>query len=156
MVRFSVNSIGNHNLFIAHTEASLAPYTHIRITEPEDQWMHQVKADYDSLRACTPPETPILAVGREMHRARAITGCKAACYNEFWSNIFDSVYTARYEAVVEQEHPVVFCFYSPDFKTKPAYKDRHSALEEMVRTHGYREIYRAKYKYMIYIPQDNE
>jgi len=156
MVRFAVNSVGNHNLFQARTEAALAPYTHIRITETEDLWLRQLKADYDSLRACTPSETPILSVGREMHRARAVTGCEAARYNEFWSNIFDSVYTARYETVVEQESPVILCFYTPEFKTKPAYKDRHSAFEEMVRTHGYREMNRAKYKYMIYIPQNNE
>ena len=83
---------------------------------------------------------------------RAVTGCEAAKFNEFWSNIFDSVYTAKYREIIRQERPIVFCSYSPQFKTKPIYKDRESALENMLREEGYREIERSKYKYMIYIP----
>ena len=90
-----------------------------------------------------------------MHRMRAVTGCQAARYNEFWSNIFDSVYTAKYREIIEAERPIVFCSFAPNFKSKPTYKDRHSALEEMLRAEGYREIDRSKYKYMIYIPSEN-
>ena len=86
-----------------------------------------------------------------MHRIRAVTGCQAARFNEFWSNIFDSVYTSKYRPVIEAEHPVVFCSFSPKFKTKRTYKDKKSALENMLREEGYREIDRSKYKYMIYI-----
>ena len=100
-------------------------------------------------------QCPILAIGQEMHLMRAVTGCEAAKFNEFWSNIFDSVYTAKYREIIRQERPIVFCSYSPQFKTKPIYKDRESALENMLREEGYREIERSKYKYMIYIPSEN-
>ena len=86
----------------------------------------------------------------------AVTGCETAKYNEFWSNIFDSVYTARYREVILEERPVVFCFYAPGFKTKKSYKDTQSALENMLREEGYRELDRRKYKYMIYIPTDQQ
>ena len=91
-----------------------------------------------------------------MHLMRAVTGCEAAKYNEFWSNIFDSVYMAKYRDIIEAEHPIVFCSFSPQFKTKPVYQDRESALENMLREQGYREIDRSKYRYMIYIPTSND
>lgn len=149
MVRFSVNSIGDCNLRYATTETAIAPYQHIRITPQEEQWLKRIQQDYDSIAW---PNT--LALGREAHRMRAVTGCKAAMYNEFWSNIFDSVFTSKYQVIIEEQQPVVFCFYAPGFKTKPEYQDGHSALEEMLRDHGYREIDRSTYRYMIYIPND--
>ncbi len=82
---------------------------------------------------------------------RAVTGCEAARYNEFWSNIFDSVYTAKYQPIIEAEHPIVFCSFSPQFKTKPIYKDRESRLERMLLNAGYTAIDRSAYKYMIYV-----
>ena len=87
---------------------------------------------------------------------RAVTGCEAAKYNEFWSNIFDSVYTAKYRDIIVEEKPVVFCSFTPQFKTKSVYRDKESALENMLREEGYREIDRSKYNYMIYIPDDTE
>ena len=89
-----------------------------------------------------------------MHLMRAVTGCEAARYNEFWSNIFDSVYTVKYRDIIEAERPIVFCSFSPQFRFKPR-KDKESMLENMLREHGYREIDRSKYKYMIYIPQSS-
>ena len=50
----------------------------------------------------------------------------------------------------------MFCSFTPGFKTKPAYKDTQSAMENMLREDGYREIDRKKYKYMIYIPTSND
>ena len=91
-----------------------------------------------------------------MHRIRAVTGCQAARFNEFWSNIFDSVYTVKYREIIQAERPIVFCSFSPKFKTKKTYKDKQSALEQMLRAEGYREIDRSEYKYMIYIPDDKE
>ena len=85
---------------------------------------------------------------------RAVTGCEAARYNEFWSNIYDSVYTAKYQTIIEAERPIVFCSFSPQFKTKPEYKDRQSAMENMLREHGYMEIERSTYKYVVFIPKD--
>ena len=93
-----------------------------------------------------------MALGQECHLMRAVTGCEAAKYNEFWSNIFDTVYTEKYQAVIEREHPIVFCSYSPQFKTKPIYLDQQSALERMLLDHGYTPLDRSKYKYMIYLP----
>ena len=85
---------------------------------------------------------------------RAVTGCEAAWYNEFWSNIFDSVYTAKYQELIRTEHPVVFCSYTPQFKTKKSYTDGASAMEEMLRREGYQSIDRRDFRYMIYLPPD--
>ncbi len=152
MIRFSINSVGSSNLRVSNTPSHIAPYTHIRITDKEETYMRQIIADHDSLTLQY--EQPVLAFGADMHLMRAITGCQTALYNEFWSNIFDSVYTAKYQPIIEAEHPIVFCSYSPRFKTKKIYGDRHSRLEEMLRSEGYREIDRSQYKYMIYIPSD--
>ena len=145
MIRFSINSVGSSNLRVSNTPSQVAPYTHIRITEKEEAWMQQVLADRDSL------DGEVLAVGRNMHLMRAITGCEAAVYNEFWSNIFDSVYTRKYEQIIEAQHPIVFCSFAPNFK-KETDRDTESCLENMLRAHGYHEIDRSDYKYMIYIP----
>ena len=149
MVRFSINSVGSSNLRVSNTKMSLSPYRYIRVRAEEKQWTERLMADYDSLQT----QGEVLAVGREMHRMRAMTGCQAARYNEFWSNIFDSVYAAKYRTIIEQERPIVFCFYSPNFKAKPEYRDGHSALEEMLREEGYEEIVRTNYKYIIYTPK---
>ena len=147
MVRHSTNSVGKTNLTNVQTISSIAPYQGIAITNAEEARLAQIKADADSL------QTTILAVGQYNHLMRAVTGCEAAKYNEFWSNIFDSVYTAKYRPIIEQERPIVFCGFSPQFKTKKEYKDQQSAFENMLREEGYREIDRSEYKYMIYIPE---
>ena len=153
VMRMTTNSVGQTNLLKATTFASSSPYRHIAIREAEQERLTQYIADVDSLQCqMSNVQCPILAVGQEMHLMRAVTGCEAAKFNEFWSNIFDSVYTAKYREIIRQERPIVFCSYSPQFKTKPIYKDRESALENMLREEGYREIERSKYKYMIYIP----
>ena len=90
-----------------------------------------------------------------MHMVREVTGCQAAVYNEFWSNIFDKVYTEKYKEYVCRERPIIFCTFAPHFKTKPTYKDTQSALEDMLRAEGYQEIDRSEYKYMIYIPSND-
>ena len=90
-------------------------------------------------------ERKVLAVGTDLHLMRAVTGCEAGRYNEFWSNIFDSVYTSMYQPIIAEEKPIVFCFFSPQFRTKPAYQNRHSAFEEMLRAEGYEEIQRKRY-----------
>lgn len=82
---------------------------------------------------------------------RAVTGCEAARFNEFWSNIYDSVYTAKYREIIVAEHPIVFCSFSPQFKTKPEYQDQHSCFENMLLDEGYQALDRSQYKYMIYI-----
>lgn len=146
MVRFSVNSIGGCNLRYTNITSSTAPYTHIRIMDTEQQWMDRVIADYDSIGNAN-----TLALGREAHRMRAMTGCQAAWLNEFWPYIYDSVYTAKYEPLIEQRKPVVFCFYTPEYNRAHA-ENGHSPLEQMLRVKGYKEINRSKYKYMIYIP----
>ena len=151
MIRFSVNSVGKANLRYVDTRASLAPYSGIYVQAKENEWMEQVVADADSLTHQSP--IPILAVGQQIHRMRALTGCEAARFNEFWSNIFDKVYTEKYREIIQSEHPIVFCSYSPNFKSKPSYRDQHSAFEEMLRDEGYTEIDRSAYKYMIYIYQ---
>lgn len=157
MMRFSINCIGDYNLRYCTVRSSVAPYEHIFIREVDEAQLKQYKADYDSLQSpITNHQSQILSLGQDMHRMRSMTGCQAARYNEFWSNIFDSVYTAKYREIIEAERPIVFCSYSPRFKTKPTYKDRHSALEEMLRSEGYREIDRSKYRYMIYIPDDEK
>ena len=145
MIRFSINSVGSSNLRVSNTPSQVAPYTHIRITDKEEAWMQQVLADRDSLAG------EVLAVGRSMHLMRAITGCEAAVYNEFWSNIYDSVYTRKYEAFIEARQPIVFCSFAPGFK-KENDRDTESCLENMLRAHGYRTLDRSAYKYMIYIP----
>ena len=151
MMRFRVNSIGSYNLASSDTWSVITPYEGICICEEDEKRMAQYIADYDSLKT---DSTEILALGREQHRMRAITGCQAARYNEFWSNIFDSVYTDKYRQIIRAERPIVFCSFTPGFKTKPAYKDTQSAMENMLREEGYRELDRKKYRYMIYIPNN--
>ena len=146
-----INSVGQSNLKRATTFSTISPYTHIAIRPAEEERLAQYITDYHQTKI-TNPETPIMAIGQEMHLMRAVTGCDAARYNEFWSNIYDSVYTAKYREIIKAEHPVVFCSYSPQFKTKPEYKDAESRLENMLRDEGYSEIQRTKYKYIIYEP----
>lgn len=155
VLRMTTNSVGQTNLMRTETFCSVAPYQGIAIRESEKQRLEQFRADYDSL--CTVHHTPytILAVGQECHLMRVVTGCEAARFNEFWSNIFDSVYTAKYREIIHAEHPVVFCSFSPQFKTKPEYKDKESRMEKMLLEEGYQAIDRSNYKYMIYIPTDN-
>ena len=149
MIRFSINSVGSSNLRVSNTPSQIAPYTHIRIMEKEENWLQQIIADHDSLTHAH--RTNVLAFGSEMHLMRAITGCQTALYNEFWSNIYDSVYTAKYEPIIETQQPIVFCSFTPRFK-KETDRDMESLLEKMLRAHGYREIDRSDYKYMIYVP----
>ena len=178
----TTNSVGQSNLTKVQTISSIAPYRGIAIREVEEEYMKQIKADYDSLKGegcpfprtresrsalaprqpslfesrnqlLSPPrltgtpsgERNVLAVGTDLHLMRAVTGCEAGRYNEFWSNIFDSVYTDKYQPIIAEEKPVVFCFFSPQFRTKPAYQNRHSAFEEMLRDEGYEEIPRKRY-----------
>ena len=154
-VRFTTNSIGQCDLSEAQTMTAVSPYKCIAVREVENRWLEQIVADHDSLSSLdsAPSAPPILAVGQRMHQMRAVTGCQAAAYNEFWSNIFDSVYTAKYRSVIREQRPIVFCSFTPQFKTKPTYRDRESAFEQMLREEGYHELDRSKYRYMIYIPQ---
>ena len=156
VLRMTHNSVGQSDLTKVQTFSSVSPYKGIAIREIEEERMMQYKADFDSLIAPNPltPNPLILSIGQEMHLMRAVTGCEAARYNEFWSNIFDSVYTVKYRDIIEAERPIVFCSFSPQFRFKPR-KDKESMLENMLREHGYREIDRSKYKYMIYIPQSS-
>lgn len=154
MVRFYVNSIGNYNLSKATVVSSVAPYDGIRVQEYDERRLNQYIQDFDSLTSDSPVQ--VLALGEDMHRMRAVTGGEAARFNEFWSNIFDSVYTAKYRDIIREEQPIVFCSFAPGFKTKKSYKDTQSALENMLREEGYRELDRRKYKYMIYIPTTND
>lgn len=149
MVRHSTNSIGKNNLTEATTISTISPYRGIAITETQEARINQYKTDYKELRS-----ERVLALGQENHLMRAVTGCEAARYNEFWSNIYDSVYTAKYRPIIEAERPIVFCSFSPQFKTKPEYKDRQSAMENMLREHGYMEIERSTYKYVIFVPSE--
>lgn len=146
--RFVTNSVAHTDLTQARTIASVKPYEHIAICATEQAWIQQVQADAKQFAG----RKQVLALGQEMHLMRAVTGCEAARYNEFWSNIYDSVYTARYTDIIRAEHPVVFCSFSPQFKTKPTYRDGHSALEDMLRREGYQTIDRTKFRYTIYIP----
>jgi len=151
IIRVTNNSVGQSNLARVQTVSSIAPYKGIAIRQAEEQRLKQYISDYDSLYTLHHTPNSVLAIGQEMHLMRAVTGCEAARFNEFWSNIFDSVYTAKYRDIIETEHPIVFCSFSPQFKTKPVYKDRESRMENMLREEGYREIDRSKHKYMIYI-----
>ena len=148
-LRMSQNSIGKCNLTEATTFSQVTPYRHLAIRPAEEAVLRQYQTDCDSLAA------PVLALGQDMHLVRAVTGCEAARFNEFWSNIFDSVYTAKYRPIIVAERPVVICTFSPQFKTKPVYVDKESALEKMLLDEGYRPLDRSKYKYMIYIPDDD-
>ena len=154
MVRHSTNSIGKNNLTEAATISNVSPYRGIAIMEVQEARIRQYKADFEAISKVIPESaiSNVLALGQENHLMRAVTGCEAARYNEFWSNIFDSVYTAKYWPIIEAERPVVFCSFSPQFKTKPAYKDRESAMENMLREQGYTAIDRNTFRYTIYIP----
>ena len=150
--RMTTNSIGNNDLTKTQTVASVAPYTGIAIRQAEQSRLLQYKTDYDSLQSpISNLQSPILSVGQENHLLRSVTGCEAARFNEFWSNIYDSVYTAKYREIIVAEHPIVFCSFSPQFKTKPEYRDTHSCFENMLLDEGYQPLDRSKYKYMIYI-----
>ena len=152
--RMSTNSVGRTNLTQVQTISSVAPYQHIVIRPAEEQRLRQFRADYDSLYTIHHTPYTVLAVGQENHLMRAVTGCQAARFNEFWSNIYDSVYTAKYREIIRTERPVVFCSFSPQFKTKPAYRDKESAFERMLLDEGYQALDRSTYKYMIYIPTE--
>ena len=153
--RMTTNSIGNNDLTKTQTISSVAPYTGIAIRQAEQARLLQYKTDYDSLYISyihtSNIHTSILSVGQENHLLRSVTGCEAARFNEFWSNIYDSVYTAKYREIIAAEHPIVFCSFSPQFKTKPEYRDTHSCFEHMLLDEGYQPLDRSKYKYMIYI-----
>ena len=155
-LRMVHNSVGQSDLTKVQTFSSVSPYRGIAIRTAEEQRLLQYQADYDSLQSSivNRPIVNILALGQENHLMRAVTGCEAAKYNEFWSNIFDSVYTVKYRDIIEAEQPIVFCSFSPQFRFAPR-KDKESMMENMLREHGYREIDRSKYKYMIYIPQSS-
>lgn len=153
MVRHNTNSIGRDRLTQATTVSAITPYRGIAITDAQEARIRQYKTDYESQRlAFSDERLEVLALGQENHLMRAVTGCEAARYNEFWSNIFDSVYTAKYRPIIEAEQPIVFVSFSPQFKTKPAYKDRESAMEDMLRERGYTAIDRNTFRYTIYIP----
>ena len=151
--RMSTNSVGQSDLTKATAFASVSPYKGIAIQPAEQERLMQYKADFDSLS--NEQMVNILALGQEMHLMRAVTGCGAARYNEFWSNIFDSVYTAKYRDIIIEEQPIVFCSFTPQFKTKKSYTDGASALELMLLDEGYRPLDRTQYKYMIYIPSEH-
>lgn len=155
VLRMTHNSVGQSDLTKVQTISTVSPYKGIAIREIEEERMMQYKADFDSLRLIANSQQSFLSLGQENHLMRAVTGCEAARYNEFWSNIFDSVYTVKYRDIIVAEHPIVFCSFSPQFKTKPL-KDKESMMENMLREQGYREIDRSKYKYMIYIPTTND
>ena len=148
--RMTTNSIGNNDLTKTQTISSVAPYTGIAIRQAEQSRLLQYKTDKDSLSIIY-HQSSILSVGQENHLLRSVTGCEAARFNEFWSNIYDSVYTAKYREIIVAEHPIVFCSFSPQFKTKPEYQDTHSCFENMLLDEGYQPLDRSKYKYMIYI-----
>ena len=156
--RMTTNSVGHTNLTKVQTTCSIAPYQGIAISEAEEQRLHQYLADYQWLNDSINDQmvndkmVNILSVGQECHLIRAVTGCQAARFNEFWSNIFDSVYTAKYREIIRAEHPVVFCSFSPQFKTKPLYKDKESTFERMLLEEGYQPLDRSNYKYMLYLP----
>lgn len=154
VARYMTNSVAHTDLTKARTISAIAPYNHIFIRENEEAWLTQVKADVDSMQQTSEKgRVEVLALGQQMHLMRAVTGCETAKYNEFWSNIFDSVYTEKYREVVRTEAPIVICSYSPQFKTKPTYLDKQSALENMLREEGYREIDRSRFKYMMYVKE---
>ena len=153
MVRMTTNSVGQSNLTQVNTISSVSPYKGIAIRDIEEQRMNQYIADYDSLQSTISNiQCPILSIGQDMLLMRAVTGCEAAKFNEFWSNIFDSVYTDKYCDIIVEERPIVFCSFSPQFKTKKTYKDKESRMEQMLLEEGYTPLDRSKYKYMIYIP----
>ena len=153
--RMTTNSVGRTNLTQVQTVSTVAPYQGIAIRTAEEQRLQHYIADYDSIKSTiTNHQSPIMALGQECHLIRSVTGCDAARFNEFWSNIYDSVYTAKYREIIRTERPVVFCSFSPQFKTKPAYRDKESAFERMLLDDGYQALDRSTYKYMIYIPTE--
>ena len=147
-IRFAVNSVGNSDLYASTTRAGIAPYKGIYIDSKSNTYLEQLSADYQ----CYGVADNTISVGSDIHLIRSVTGCQAGAYNEFWSNIFDSVYTARYEPLIIEKQPVVFCAFSPQFKTKKSYKDKNSAFEQMLMRNGYKPIDRSQNKYMIYLP----
>ena len=151
VTRMTTNSIGQSNLTRVQTISTIAPYQGIAIRHTEQARLEQYLADYDSLSNVQYPISNILSLGQENHLMRAVTGCEAARFNEFWSNIYDSVYTAKYREIIRAEQPIVFCSFSPQFKTKPEYKDKESRMEQMLLEEGYQPIDRSKYRYMIYV-----
>ena len=147
VVRFSTNAIGRHNIFLENTWGQTDIMRYTRISDTENAQMIQLVADYETYSGLA----PVYAVGDKQHMVRALTHCNAPVRNEFWSNIFDPVYTKWYSELVGREHPVIFCMFSPSFKAKPEYKDMHSRLEEMLLDSGYTAIDRSEFKYMIYV-----
>lgn len=145
--RFCHSSIGNSDLTTSTVSASVAPYQGLYIDSANNARIAQLQADGERYSR----QDSILAVGQDLHLIRSVTNCQAGYYNEFWSNIFDSVYTAKYEPQIVRRQPVIFCAYSPHFKTKPQYRDRYSAFEQMLQRNGYTPVDRSKYQYMIYI-----
>ena len=151
VTRMTTNSVGQSNLTKVQSISTIAPYQGIAIRNAEQTRLEQYIADFDSLSNVQYPMSNILSMGQENHLMRAVTGCEAARFNEFWSNIYDSVYTAKYREIIRAEQPIVFCSFSPQFKTKPEYKDKESRMEQMLLEEGYQPIDRSKYRYMIYV-----
>lgn len=147
---FATNSVGNSNLTEANIRAAVPPYENIHIDSVNNARITQLNADLHTLSL---NDSNTLAVGQDLHLIRSVTGCRAGYHNEFWSNIFDSVYTAKYEPLILERQPIVICSYSPHFKTKKTYRDRHSAFEQMLLRNHYSPLDRSTYRYMIYLPQ---
>ncbi len=153
MLRFSSNSVGRSDLGEADTQATIAPYEHIYLRAHEVAQLTGMREEGARLMNDSSGQKEILAVGQEMHLIRAVTGCRAGVYNEFWSNIYDSLYTAMYRDVISSERPVVICSFSPQFKTRPDYRDGESRMDKMLMDLGYKTIDHSNDKYMLYIPQ---
>ena len=146
--RLCTNSIGKADLTTSTVRASVQPYQGLYIDSVNNARIVQLQADAQHYS----PIDSVLAVGQDLHLIRSVTGCRAGVYNEFWSNTFDSVYTAKYQPVIIERQPVVFCSFSPHFKVKKTYIDKHSAFEQMLLRNGYTAIDRSAYQYMIYVP----
>ncbi len=147
VVRFSTNAIGRHNIFKENTWGQTSIMHLTRISDEENARMLQMEKDY----AIYSRQGKVYGVGDALHMFRAMTRCEQPVRNEFWSNIFDPVYTKWYSELVGKEHPIIFCFYSPTFRTKQEYKDKESKVEVMLRDSGYTVVDRSEYQYMIYV-----
>lgn len=147
---YTTNSIGNCTTFGTKEWGRVDLLRLTRVGPLQNERMDKVVADYATYRK----QGKVYMLGEDMHLFRALTHAEPPYKHEFWSNIYDPVYTKWYRELVEKEHPILFVSYTPTFmlhKDKDRYKE--SMLENMLREEGYREVDRSAQKYMIYLPK---
>lgn len=146
---YTHNSIGGCTTFGQKEWGDVDILRYTRIGPVQNERVRAVVADYAKYSR----QGEVYMLGEDMHLFRALTHAPSPYKNEFWSNIYDPVYTKWYRELVKQKRPIFFVSYTPTFMLhKDTDKYKESKIEIMLREEGYRTVDRSEEKYMIYLP----